>query len=367
MNDKTSVPFTLIWLNNSSDSLENLELQRNFSAFIKHLKIYINKNECEQYIQSSPKQQRFVLITSGKIGQDFIPRIHQLPQIVSIYIYCMNKKIHEEWSKEYKKVKNVTSRTEELIKLIRLEHEKYSDNKVKELLSISCFKNNNEQEDIINGFNGDFIYKKCLIDFLLKFKAKDNITDDFLYLCQEEYEDNQIELDKICLFEKDYSSDQALLWFTRNRFLRKILNKGFYNENINLLFFSRFFIHDLQQQIKQTQSSTSLDFYHSQFISIDICKKLKDSIGHYILIDSFFSASIDSEQSLSYFDYIANSENLQPILFEIKTNPLGSFCYSSNQQEILFGLGSIFHLLEIHSNENQIWIIRMELVVIRIS
>ncbi|CAF3154709.1 unnamed protein product [Rotaria sp. Silwood2] len=197
MNDKTSVPFTLIWLNNSSDSLENLELQRNFSAFIKHLKIYINKNECEQYIQSSPKQQRFVLITSGKIGQDFIPRIHQLPQIVSIYIYCMNKKIHEEWSKEYKKVKNVTSRTEELIKLIRLEHEKYCDNKVKELLSISCFKNNNEQEDIINGFNGDFIYKKCLIDFLLKFKAKDNITDDFLYLCQEEYEDNQIELDKI--------------------------------------------------------------------------------------------------------------------------------------------------------------------------
>ncbi|CAF1187221.1 unnamed protein product [Rotaria sordida] len=361
MNDKISASFTLIWLNNPLDSIEHLELQRNFSVFIQNLKIFINKDECGQYIQSSSKQQRFVLITSGQMGQDFIPHIHQLPQIVSIYIYCLNKKIHEEWSKEYKKVRAVTSQTEELIKLIRLEHEKYNHNKVNELVSISCFKTNIEQENIINGFNGDFIYKKCLIDFLLELKIRDNITDDFLYLCQEEYENNQIELNNIHLFEKDYSSNQALLWFTKNIFLRKILNKAFYEENINLLIFSRFFIYDLQQQIKQNQILTSIEVYHSQFISIDILEKLKNSIGHYILIDSFFSANINREQSFSYFDYITNSENLQSILFEIKTNPSVSFCYSSNQQEILFSLGSTFQLLEIHSNENQISIIRMVL------
>ena len=231
----------------------------------------------------------------------------------------------------------------ELVDSIRLEFEKH--NTINELLPISIFQTNSE-----------FTYMKCLIDSLLELKPIGSIPDEFISLCQEEYVNNPIALEHIDQFEKEYSSDQALLCFRKYYFLSKILYQSFSNANIDLLFLSRFFLHDLDQQIKENQSFTSIEVYRSQLISKDHFEKLQNSIGGYILISSFFTANISRDQALAYLDYPSKS---QQVLFEIQTNPTTSFCYSSNPEEILFNLGSIFHLTDIEINENQISIIRM--------
>ena len=51
-------------------------------------------------------------------------------------------------------------------------------------------------------------------------------------------------------FEKDYSSDKALWWYTRESFLYKMLIKALRVQNIDLLFLFRFVINQINLVIE---------------------------------------------------------------------------------------------------------------------
>jgi hypothetical protein len=70
-----------------------------------HLTTFDDDNKCEEYIRSTPKDDRIVLIVSGQLGQKIVPRIHQLRQISSVYVYCINKKQNEQWAQQFSKVR----------------------------------------------------------------------------------------------------------------------------------------------------------------------------------------------------------------------------------------------------------------------
>jgi len=97
--------YFLIWLDaavNSSE--ENVKAQQELRKSINHLTTFDDDNKCEEYIQSIPDDDRIILIISGQLGQKLVPRIHQLRQISSIYVYCTNKKPNEQWTREFSKV-----------------------------------------------------------------------------------------------------------------------------------------------------------------------------------------------------------------------------------------------------------------------
>ncbi len=47
------------------------------------------------------------LIVEDTIGQQIVPLIHDIPQLDAIYIFCGNESPHEQWMKEYTKIKGV--------------------------------------------------------------------------------------------------------------------------------------------------------------------------------------------------------------------------------------------------------------------
>lgn len=97
--------FALIWLDAQIDTKEeNRQAQKQLRNIINHLKTFDNENDCHQYILSIPPQDRVVLIVSGQLGQTIVPHVHSLQQLLSIYIYCMNKQTNEQWSKDFIKV-----------------------------------------------------------------------------------------------------------------------------------------------------------------------------------------------------------------------------------------------------------------------
>jgi hypothetical protein len=49
----------------------------------------------------------------------------------------------------------------------------------------------------------------------------------------------------IAEFEKDYMSDQAIQWYTRNYFVYKLVNQAVRTEDIDTLYTDRFYIVDL--------------------------------------------------------------------------------------------------------------------------
>jgi hypothetical protein len=104
INHDTNQQFTIIWLDSeANNSEENLMTQQELFNKFNNVEIYEDENICQQFIRSQPKQSIF-LIVSGRLCRKIVPDIDPLEQISAIYIYCMNKSKHEEWSQAFNKV-----------------------------------------------------------------------------------------------------------------------------------------------------------------------------------------------------------------------------------------------------------------------
>ncbi len=95
----------LVWLDASANiTVENIATQKQFQLITSHFKIFQNVQDCEQYIQQKTKDDRIFFVVSGQLGREIVPRIHQYRQIFSIYVYCQNKQLDEEWANKFPKV-----------------------------------------------------------------------------------------------------------------------------------------------------------------------------------------------------------------------------------------------------------------------
>lgn len=95
----------LVWLDISiNDSPENRSIQRQLRMIINQLHTFEKADECEDYIRSASCHDQIMIIVSGMSGRWLVPRIHSLEQVYSIYIYCMDRKTNEQWTKNFAKV-----------------------------------------------------------------------------------------------------------------------------------------------------------------------------------------------------------------------------------------------------------------------
>lgn len=106
---ETPVPrYPVIWLDSSvNTSKENLEGQRLICSSIDHLKTFDKIDLCEEHLRSLASEERIILIVSGRLGRELIPRIHDLRQVSLIYVYCLDRAANEPWAKQYKKVRQI--------------------------------------------------------------------------------------------------------------------------------------------------------------------------------------------------------------------------------------------------------------------
>jgi len=105
MDDQHLEIFSLIWLDMNADVKEIRDTEQKLRSIINHLKKFQDVEQCLQYIEQRSQKDRLVLIVSGQLGQEIIPSIYKLRQVISIYVYCTDKKENEEWSSKFAKVK----------------------------------------------------------------------------------------------------------------------------------------------------------------------------------------------------------------------------------------------------------------------
>jgi hypothetical protein len=99
---------SLIWLDAAvKTSTENIAAQDQLRLSINHLMTFDEEQLCEEYIRSLSENDRIVFMCSGRLGEQIVPRIHQLRQIFSIYIYCLNKEKHKQWADKFIKVNQI--------------------------------------------------------------------------------------------------------------------------------------------------------------------------------------------------------------------------------------------------------------------
>jgi hypothetical protein len=96
--------FSIFWLDASVNDKKNLAARKKLRSIINQLKTFDDAEEFMARIRRISKGDLTVLIVSGQLGCTVVPEIHSLPQVSSIYVYCMNKAVHAKWSHSYSKV-----------------------------------------------------------------------------------------------------------------------------------------------------------------------------------------------------------------------------------------------------------------------
>jgi hypothetical protein len=98
--------FICLWLDKTVNTSEdNIETQKDLRQIINHLRTFDNSDQCEQYIRQIT-EEKVILIVSGGLGRQIVPRLHSLPQFSACYVFCQDKKANEEWASKYHKVKS---------------------------------------------------------------------------------------------------------------------------------------------------------------------------------------------------------------------------------------------------------------------
>ena len=361
--------FSLIWLDISTNMNETRNTEEKLRSIINHLKKFQNIKDCQQYIEQTTLKDRLVLIVSGQLGKEIVPLIHQLRQVISIYVYCMDKKRNKQWTSKYLKIKAVVTDLNELISCIQTDHK--IQKKIEEPLTINIITTQTDKDKSTMGVNGEFVFSQILIDCLLRLKYTQIDKYELIDGCKNEYKRNNFELNNILEFEETYSSNKVLSWYTRESFFYKTLNAALRKPDIHMIFLFRSFIYDIYRQLQKYQSKTRLKVYRSQTISTDELKTLQESLGQFISINSFFSTSADYKRALSFLNTSNGSNDLAKVLFQIDADPkmvttkpfanISQYSDFPEESEVLFMLGSIFRLEHIHCNDDGIWIIRMTL------
>lgn len=258
----------------------------------------------------------------------------------------------------------------ELIDHIRADQKIYQY--IDEPFSINIFNGGSGDGKSTMNVNGQFVFFQVLIDCLLRLKVDATDRKELIDQLKIQYNGNSLELSFINEFQKSYSSNKALWWYTRQTFFYKALNSALRHQNVHYMFLFREFINDMRHQLKACQTRDTVKVYRGQVMSLEELKTLQGCCGQLISVNSFFSTSNRKKTALSFLKSRRTTDNLVPILFEINANPnmvnekpfadITAHTDFPDESETLFMPGSIFHVDNIEqSNNNSIWIARMTL------
>ncbi|UJR34206.1 hypothetical protein I4U23_021612 [Adineta vaga] len=110
----------LIWLDSNIDD-NNKDCQNTMTHLqraVNDLNTYIDGDQCIEFIETI-KDRKACMIISGSLGQHTVPRVHDLSQVDSIFIFCGNKQRHEGWAKEWPKIKGVFTEIKPICEAIK--------------------------------------------------------------------------------------------------------------------------------------------------------------------------------------------------------------------------------------------------------
>lgn len=255
--------------------------------------------------------------------------------------------------------------------ITEIENDQNTQKKFKEPLSIDIFNMNDNEDQSTQELNGKFVYSQLFLYLVLQIQSNDDDKIELFDFFRQKYSDNTIELENILKFEKTYEKNQALLWYSKESFFYKTLNKALRRENIHLIYLLRSYISDICQQIEIHQSSVHCELYRYQWMSKDELNHLFQHIGQYISINSFLSTTLREDVANFYMGNGEISDEFERVLIHIdanpnqkKTKPFANIsCQSEfyNEFEVLFTIGSIFRLDSIRFDEQHLCRIHLTL------
>ena len=199
---KTFQNVLLIWSDANIDK-ENTDCRNaiaHFRHIINNINTYTNGNECIEFVKSVDKE-KICLVISGALGKQIVSRVHNMIQVNTIIIFCHNVKYHEQWTKQWSKIKGVFADATLVFEALKQAAQQCEQDAMP--ISIiattdDSFKKNLDQSEPA------FMYTRALKEILLTIEFKPQHMAQFLHHCRDLLVNNDKELGYVSKFEQTY-------------------------------------------------------------------------------------------------------------------------------------------------------------------
>ena len=165
----------LIWLDSNIDET-NADCQNTITKLrcaVNDISTYTNGDECLEFIQTVV-DNKVCMIISGSLGQHIVPHVHNMSQVDSIFIFCGNKKYHEQWVKDWPKIKGVFTDITPICEALKEAAHQCEQNAMP-----MSFVGTNKKLDQLDP---SFMYTQILKEIILTIKFEQNHIQDYIEL-----------------------------------------------------------------------------------------------------------------------------------------------------------------------------------------
>jgi tetratricopeptide (TPR) repeat protein len=366
--------FILFWLD--SNITEGDDESRNTSAqlqsVIKNIHLFNDVDECTNYLNKI-KEEQVLMVVSGRLGQQILPRIHNMQQLLAVFVYCGNKSDHESWTKSWHKIKGISTDITHLCESLKQSVRQYDDTSV----DISLIPASDIAGQSLDQLDQSYMYTQLMKEILLELEYDDESLQDLVKCARDRYFNDEIELKRIRKVENEYTRHTPIWWYTYECFLYHMLNEALRSQQVDVIIRMGFYIRDLHQHIERLRKEQSKQFqkeftvYRGQGMLVEKFEETKKTKGGLISFNNFLSTSTEAEAAMVFAASALEKRTNVGILFIITINPLvpsAPFANLANisdykkEKEILFSMHTVFRIDDIKpSKTDRLWFVYLTL------
>jgi tetratricopeptide (TPR) repeat protein len=350
----------LIWLDSNID--DNNEDCRNtvvqLRRAVNDINTFADGDQCIQFINTI-NDNKVCMIISGSLGEHIVPRVHNMSQVDSIFIFCGNKKRHEHWTKEWSKIKGVFTEITPICEALKQATQQCEQNAI----SISFVATGGDANSTnLDRLDPMFMYTQIMKEILLTIEFEEKHFQEYIDYCRDVFEDNEDELKNVDKLRRKYRDETPIWWYTYECFLYPMLNRALRMSDVDIIIKMGFFIGDLHRQIEtlhkeqfgDQQTGKTLIVYRGQGLSKTDFDQLTNTKGGLMSFNNFLSTSKDRNVSLGFARNALTDPDSVGILFVMTIDPSqsttpfasinGVSFFKDKENEVLFSMHTVFRI-----------------------
>jgi tetratricopeptide (TPR) repeat protein len=368
--------YILFWLDSNiteeDDNSRNTIAQ--LQSIINTVHVFNDAEECATFL-NKVKREKVFMVVSGRLGQQIVPQIHSMPQLVAVFVFCSNKSDYESWASNWIKVRGVFTNINDVYESLKQVARQYDQDS----LDISLVSASDISGQNLGKLDQSFMYTQLIKEILLELEYNDEDFRDLITFCRKKYLGKPSELKQVQKFQDEYPDKSPIWWYTLEIFLYHMLNRALRSQEIEVILKLGFFIRDLHRHIEQLHKKQSKGFqkkftlYRGQALLSDIFDKIKDTKGGLLSFNTFLSTSTEPEIATAFAESALVDPSLVGVLFIISIDtsvPSAPFanldevsCYKTKEKEILFSMHTVFRISDIKrsNRSNGLWDVHLTL------
>ncbi|CAF4830426.1 unnamed protein product [Rotaria sp. Silwood1] len=372
-NNENKESITLIWFDSNIGSNEDTEKTKQTLRLINDYVIFsTDLEQCITFIESINKEKIF-LITSGSKASDILPRVSSLRQIDSIFIFSLRKNRYEYLLNDFKKIIGIYIDLDDLCKSLKEQIDLVN----RQIQTFSFFDQHQKSTKDLSKESAEFLWFQLFNYVIARLPRNQQAKQQMIQICKDYYHGNTKEIELIHQFEQNYLSKDVLLWYSKQSFIYKLVNKALRTKDIDLLYMFRFFIEDLSKNLQHEHekillsNENTLNVYRGVKFDKEEFNKLKENQEKLISTNGYLLTSRRRSLALSFALKSTERINVVSVLFHIQCDikqtdknitfaDIRQFSAYPEEEEVLFDLNACFQIESMQENES-VHIIKMNL------